>query len=138
MMKLATRLGILLLTSSSPASAQDALPPNCTGPAGITGGGAIFDAPGGVQIGEGDPSNIYLWRQRRIIGDETWYELRRDGIVVGWLKATTANSIPIDPECHLAQMRLTGLFLCPFPLSPSTVVRWNGDFRKSRAQPEGK
>ena len=69
------------LSMSATVNAADAPPLLCPGKGQIAGNTAIYDEPRGLLVEKLDPSVIYASTERRVVAQETWYDVRRAGPV---------------------------------------------------------
>ena len=112
-------------------NAADTAPLLCPGKGQIAGNSAIYDEPRGLLVGTLDPSVIYSSTERRVVAQESWYEVRRAEVPLGWVRATKVER-RADLSCWLLWMRLTGSLCFPIDAEWHTEpIRWNGDWRKS-------
>ena len=88
-MKLAIGTLTVLLSMTAIASAEQAKLFLCWPLSRVTGSSAIYDRPGGIEIGRLDPGATYnMGQEAGEIDGEMWREIGRAEVSMGWVKRT--------------------------------------------------
>src|SRR5262245_25164546 len=99
-MKLAVTGLVALLSMCFIARAEPSRPFLCWGFAEITGSNAIYDRPGGEEIGRLDSGTRYLMGEDpREIDGEVWREVRREEITLGWARRKDLTKLRAGVRC---------------------------------------
>jgi hypothetical protein len=95
---------VAILSMCSVARAETSRPFLCWEIAEITGSSAIYDRPGGIEIGKLDPGTTYrMGEEAREIDREVWREVGRAEVSIGWVRRTDLTKLKAGVRCLLKE-----------------------------------
>ena len=101
--------GVLAILSMCPvARAETSRPFLCWGFVEVTGSSALYDRPGGVEIGKLDPGQTYrMGHEAHEIDGEVWREVGRAEVSMGWARRTDLTKLKAGVRCWLFKESFT-------------------------------
>jgi hypothetical protein len=101
-MRLTVATTLALLSLCVAANAEKQRPFLCWGIAEVTGSGATYDQPGGLEIGRLDPNTTYkLGDEPREFDGEAWWEVGKAEVSLGWVKRKDLTKLNAGVRCSM-------------------------------------